>query len=72
MEQAIRDAVARFRPGHVFTSDELARDLGLDRDQVAMWLDLLAGEGVVIAEHRTISEAAHGTTVLHFRIPLDR
>jgi hypothetical protein len=70
VEETIRAAIAGFSPGHVFTSDQLARELGFDHAQVVVWLDLLADEGHLIAEHGIISEAEHGVAVVHYRIPL--
>jgi transcription initiation factor IIE alpha subunit len=70
MEDAVRVAVAALRPGDVITSEQLARTLGLDQNQVGIWLDLLAAEGLLIPEHRILSEAADAKPVIHFRVPL--
>jgi hypothetical protein len=70
MEQAIRTAVAKLKPGDVTTSEQLARSLGIDQSQVAMWLDLLCGEGLLIPEHGILSEAANGKSAVHYRVPL--
>ncbi len=70
MEEAVRAAVAKLKPGDVTTSEQLARSLGLDDSQIGIWLDVLAGEGLLIPEHRVLSEAADGKPVIHYRVPL--
>jgi hypothetical protein len=70
VEAEIRAAVARLKPGDVFTSEQLAQQLHADRSLVVVWLDLLADEGHLVAEHGIISEAAHGAPVVHYRVPL--
>lgn len=69
MEEAVRSAVARLKPGDVTTSDQIAHSLGLDQNQVRIWLDLLAGEGLLIPEHRILSEAHDAKPVIHYRVP---
>jgi transcription initiation factor IIE alpha subunit len=69
MEEAVRVAVAALRPGDVITSEQLARSLDLDQNLVGIWLDVLAGEGLLIPEHRILSEAADAKPIIHFRIP---
>ena len=69
MEEAVRAAVAALKPGDVMTSEQLARTLDLDQNLVGIWLDVLAGEGLLIPEHRILSEAAAAKAVIHYRIP---
>jgi hypothetical protein len=70
MEQAVRAAVAEFRPGETITAADLAHRLGLEEQTVGIWLDVLAGEGRLIPEHRVLSEirpdAKH---VVCYRVP---
>jgi hypothetical protein len=70
VEDAIRTAISKMQPGTATTANELSHRLGLDESQVGMWLDLLAGEGLLIPEHRTLSEAAGGKPATHYRVPL--
>jgi predicted ArsR family transcriptional regulator len=70
VEQEIRAAVAELRPGHVITAAQLADRLGVDEKQVTVWLDLLASEGVLNAEHRIIAEAERGEPVMQYRVPI--
>jgi len=69
VEEAIRAAVARLKPGDVVTAERLARQLDLEQTQVAAWLDLLAADGLLIPEHRVLSEAAHAKPVIQYRVP---
>jgi hypothetical protein len=69
VEEAIRAAVAGLKPGDVITAERLARRLDLDQAQVSTWLDLLAAEGRLIPEHRTLSEAAEAKPVVQYRVP---
>jgi alkylated DNA nucleotide flippase Atl1 len=71
MEEAVRAAVTGLKPGDVTTSEQIARALGLDQSQVGIWLDVLAGEGLLIPEHAVLSEAAHAKAAVHYRVPLD-
>jgi len=70
MEDAIRAAVGKLKPGEVITADQLARRLDLDTKTVSMWLDVLAGEGRLVCEHRVLSEIRpEGEHTLHYRVP---
>jgi hypothetical protein len=69
MEETVRTAVAGFHPGHVFTCEQLAHSLDLDQNQVGIWLDVLAGEGLLIPEHRILSEAVDAKPAIHYRVP---
>ena len=69
MEEAIRNAVAGLKPGEVVTAAQLAPRLDLDEKMVGIWLDVLAGEGRLIPEHRVLSEIHPGEHVVQYRIP---
>jgi len=70
MEEAIRTAVGNLKPGEVITAEQLAHRLGLEQATVGMWLDVLAGEGRLISEHRVLSEIRSGDDhVVHYRVP---
>ena len=71
MEEAVRAAVSRLKPGDVTTSEQLARSLALDKNEVGIWLDVLAAEGLLIPEHGILSEAAHAQPAIHYRVPLN-
>jgi len=70
MQEEVRTAVARLKPGDVTTAEQIARSLGLDQNQVSIWLDVLAGEGLLIPEHRILAEAADAKALVHYRVPL--
>ena len=71
MEEAVRAAVTGLRPGDVITPEQLARSLDLDQNEVGIWLDVLAAEGLLIPEHAILSEAAHAKPAIHYRVPLN-
>jgi hypothetical protein len=70
MEEAIRAAVADLKPDEVITPERLARQLGLDQNEVGVWLDLLAAEGRLIRENRVLSEIRpDAEQVVWYRVP---
>ena len=70
MEDAIRAAVANLRPNETITAERLAHQLGLDQNQVGVWLDVLAGEGKLMRENKVISEIHPGEEpVVWYRVP---
>jgi hypothetical protein len=71
MESAIRTAIDKMQPGTTTTAKELGHRLGLDEAQVGIWLDVLAGEGLLIPEHRVLSELRPGAEhVVRYRLPV--
>jgi hypothetical protein len=70
MEEAIRSAIGDLKPGEVITAEQLAHRLGLDQKTVGIWLDVLAGEGRLISEHRVLSEIRSDEShVVLYRVP---